>query len=377
MVIPGTIKVGYQKRTDTYTGQLAYVIYTDHKGKLRKESSWESWRDKKIDPQEFENKPTSGFVLNKKVGGTRYDWNPRQTYARVWDPRNFEFEITVPNLLFILQETNSIKGKGLEGEFVYAWDGTQLVLLPACSKEYKDCTDFTTAQASKVTKKDMVEGCSYLMRDMTPVMYLGKHGFCVKHGYRVEDINYKPIGNHHVFLNLKPKEKEDGWDYKYRKYIHQTGFTKIAVKTSEEPLSSYADEYESFRESKYCQKTLDLKLVKAIPDLREDDRISGWASQVLLMKEGEKYFATRVGWNLQYVLGSSPRGRYYFVEKGPEFEPVIKDGTCVLPKPPQHNRGYGGSGLKKEDLLKYDFYSAILETGNGNGYDLTKACYYY
>jgi hypothetical protein len=35
----------------------------------------------------------------------------------------FEFEISIPNLLYILQECTSTKGKGLDGEFVYAWDG--------------------------------------------------------------------------------------------------------------------------------------------------------------------------------------------------------------------------------------------------------------
>ena len=45
--VPNKIHVGYQERSDTYTGRLAYVIYTDEKGKLRKENSWNGWRDKK------------------------------------------------------------------------------------------------------------------------------------------------------------------------------------------------------------------------------------------------------------------------------------------------------------------------------------------
>ena len=117
--LPKTIKVGYQNRSDTYTGRLAYVIYYDQQNKLRKERSWEGWRDNKIEPQEFSNEPTSGFVLNKKVGGYDTGWNHRQTYTRVYDPRGFEFEITIPNLLYILENANSIKGKGLEGDFIY------------------------------------------------------------------------------------------------------------------------------------------------------------------------------------------------------------------------------------------------------------------
>ena len=79
LIIPQTIKIGFQKRSDTYTGLLGYVIYFDNKGKLRKEQSWTSWRDEKITPLDFPNTPTPGFVCNRQVGGARhsYSWNAR------------------------------------------------------------------------------------------------------------------------------------------------------------------------------------------------------------------------------------------------------------------------------------------------------------
>ena len=61
------IKVGFQERSDTFTKKLAYVIYYDQKGKLRKEKSWNSWKDDKIQDLDFDNIPTSGFVLNKML----------------------------------------------------------------------------------------------------------------------------------------------------------------------------------------------------------------------------------------------------------------------------------------------------------------------
>lgn len=172
--IPKTITVGYQKRTDTYTGQLAYVIYTDSKGILRKEKSWNGWRDKNIDPQTFDNTPVEGFVLNKKVGGDRYGWNPRQTYVRVYDPRGFEFEIIVPNLLYILENANSIKGKGLEGKFCYGWDGKELVLIPEQAPEFKGMQQFTLNQSLKFNKKDLEVGYKYLTKKSEVVTYMGK-----------------------------------------------------------------------------------------------------------------------------------------------------------------------------------------------------------
>lgn len=47
LFIPEKIKIGFQNRQGTYTGKLAYVIYFDKKGVLRKETSWQSWRDEK------------------------------------------------------------------------------------------------------------------------------------------------------------------------------------------------------------------------------------------------------------------------------------------------------------------------------------------
>jgi len=80
ILIPKTINVGYQARRDTYTSKLAYVIYYDNKNVLRKETSWNSWRDTKIPNTEFSNDPTEGFVLNKKAGGGSSGWNSRATY---------------------------------------------------------------------------------------------------------------------------------------------------------------------------------------------------------------------------------------------------------------------------------------------------------
>lgn len=66
--VPKTINVGYQNRSGTYTGKLAYVIYYDEKGKLRKEASWNSWRDDKILNDEFDNVPTEEREVEVRYG---------------------------------------------------------------------------------------------------------------------------------------------------------------------------------------------------------------------------------------------------------------------------------------------------------------------
>ena len=182
--LPKKIKVGFNLRQDTYTGMLGFVIPHDGK-KWRQEVSWENWRQKpgmkvnagyeldkdgkpnyrkqiqitlgdEVNPIEFTNEPMEGFVLNKKAGGkagSSSSWNIRNEVVRVYDPRNFEFEISVPNLLYILENANSYKGKGLEGKFIYGWDGKNLVLIPEESPEYQNMIKFTELH-SKNVKKD-------------------------------------------------------------------------------------------------------------------------------------------------------------------------------------------------------------------------------
>lgn len=218
--IPKKINVGFQERSDTYTSKLAYIIYFDQKGVLRKETSWQGWRDEKIPNQIFNNTPVSGFVLNKKAGGYDTGWNHRQTYCRIYDPRDFEFEITIPNLLYILENTNSIKGKGLEGEFVYGWDGKDLILIPVDSPDYKEISEFSTIIHTKnyVKVKDLILGATYRTKDNQEYIYMGrfdywdtkheygtnKYGSRDYNNYTVEDINK---GKHHYFV-----KKIIGWD---------------------------------------------------------------------------------------------------------------------------------------------------------------------
>lgn len=175
MYKPNQINVGYQLRGDTYTGQLGYVIYFDEDGKLRKEASWNSWRDERIPNTIFDNEPTEGFVLNRSGGG-RPSWSDRKAFVRVYDPRGFEFEIDVANLMYILECCPVGKGKVLEGKLVYVWDGKELVLLPVESPDYKDIDNYTQLLNNKeyIKGKDLKVGYTYVDKNDEKYVYLGK-----------------------------------------------------------------------------------------------------------------------------------------------------------------------------------------------------------
>ncbi|QVW28952.1 flap endonuclease [Bacillus phage SWEP1] len=175
LFIPEKLNVGYQNRQGTYTGKLAYVIYYDESGKLRKEASWNSWRDSKIDNDIFENVPTEGFVFNKSGGGNP-SWSERKAFCRVHDPRGFEFEIGMDNLMYILECCDIMKGKGVIGELVYAWEGKDLVLLPVESESYKESKRYTDVLVNKeqIKAKDLKVGYTYIDKDEDKYIYLGK-----------------------------------------------------------------------------------------------------------------------------------------------------------------------------------------------------------
>ena len=226
--IPKKIKVGFQTRNDTYTKKLAYVIYYDQSNKLRKEASWNGWRDGKIEPEDYDNEPISGFVFNKKVGGVEESYyDVRKTYVRVFDPRGFEFEITVPNLLYILENTSSIKGKGLEGEFVYGWDGKELVLIPVESPDYKQISEYNNIihNNQSIKAKDLIVGATYLTKDNQEKIYMGKFDY-YSYGYRwLENGEYKyskhydDVPAERENYRYSSKIQHDYIDYLYGKYF--------------------------------------------------------------------------------------------------------------------------------------------------------------
>ena len=172
LYIPSRIKIGFQKRSDCYTGKLGYVIYYDDDNKLRKEKSWDGWRDSSIESVEFDNVKRSGYILNKGV--QRFsDWGSGRSVIRVYDPRDFEFEISIDNLIGILMHSDVSK-RDIQEECVFAWSGTELVLLPVNSVEYQESIEYTKKQALKLSTKDLIKGCRYHMKKQNKILtYIG------------------------------------------------------------------------------------------------------------------------------------------------------------------------------------------------------------
>jgi hypothetical protein len=239
------IKVGFQKRTDTFTGQLAYIIYYDNKGKLRKETSWEGWRDKTIDPQEFDNAPMDGFTLNKDVKRYSGDWfSSHRTMIRIHDPRGFEFEVTTENLIGILMHTDCLR-RGLIGQFVYAWVGPELVLLPTNSEEYQNAVKYTTNLSKKVKQKEMVPGISYKTKREGDIIFMGKLNWYEYEGksryHRTKGVRKE--GKVLVFTNDEGKT-----------FVKKPSVEFLSHANSDTPVSNFAELMDKFNAKSYANK---------------------------------------------------------------------------------------------------------------------------
>lgn len=206
LYIPKKIHVGFNNRSDTYTGKLGYVIYEDDKGVLRKETSWNSWRDKNIDAVSFDNTPHPNFVFNRGIQRGGWDWYSKgRSVIRVYDPRDFEFEITVDNLIGLLMHSDVSKRDIVE-ECVYAWAGKELVLLPVNSQDYIDAVAYTNKQSQKVSTKELVKGFTYSKKkEDGDFVYLGFYPWFdyLKTTSRWSRDKYGLIGKKHVFYDKK------------------------------------------------------------------------------------------------------------------------------------------------------------------------------
>lgn len=301
--IPEKINVGYQKRSNAYTQKLAYIIYFDEKGALRKETSWQNWRDKELGNDIHENVPTEGFVLNKKVGDYVSDWNHRQAYVRVYDPRGFEFEITIENLLFILENANSIKGKGLEGEFVYGWNGKELVLIPTESPDYKEISEFNKVihNRVKLKGKDLKIGGTYLIKSNNEIIYLGRFDF-----WDYDYGEYNNITGHHARKWIKKGKKYFFVNNKTENILTISSLsTSIINVVSEECIENYADLIDKL-EKYYNYSPIDNSKDEWIPYTEED-------LQEIFNDRSYKYLTDT---NKRYEIRYDKQNNNYYYEVG-------------------------------------------------------------
>ena len=243
LFIPDKIKVGFQKREGTFTGTLAYVIYYDEKNKLRKESSWNTWRDTSIEPLEFDNTPMNGFIFNKGIQRSSEWFGSGRSVFRVFAPHDFEFEINSDNLINLLMHSDVSKREILE-QCVFAWAGTELVLLPTNSVEYQQSIEYTAKQSQKVSTKELVRGRRYNRKKSSTIeTYIGYFEWwkfdTIRSSYKYEHQNK---GKKHIF-----------WD---GEHFRPLGASVLSSAVSDDIVDNYAELVDNFFSTHHSQRII-------------------------------------------------------------------------------------------------------------------------
>ena len=278
LFIPTTVTVGCQKRNDTYTGKLAYVIYTDNKGVLRKEKSWQGWRDQSIPPEQFNNVPTTGFTFNKGV--QRYgDWHSSgRSMVRVWDPRGFEFEVSIENLIGLLMHSDVSK-RDIVQPCVYAWHGTELILLPTNSEVYETSVNHTAKQDMKVKAKELGIGYTYEIKSTERhVVYIGKFTIYQDKEVKVPTARWAVMSKIHA----EKKNQHIFYEVDTKTFVVKSPTAYIAKVVSEECHPEYADLVDQYYKLKMSQPIQGLKLIPHVPK-------GNWDNEANRYHHDEKY----------------------------------------------------------------------------------------
>lgn len=270
LFISKRIHVGFCKRDGTYSGKLAYVTYEDNKGKMRKEVSWNNWRDKNIPVEVYDNEPLAGYVIHKSINQYAY-WTGKRTAVRIYDPRGFEFEISLNNLVSLISHANLIDGE-IQEKCIFAQMGADLVLLSTNSEIYKEAVSYTERQDDKVAAKDLKPGYIYLKRkgEDNQYIYIGYYDTYVweeDKEYREDQRRHRYYNNYmyvhahkkkrHVFINVNIVDKDDT---RWRRAFQWPSVSTFAQCISDEPVENFEKIRDSFLKSDQHQPIVDIKL---------------------------------------------------------------------------------------------------------------------
>lgn len=128
--------------------------------------------------EDVENKPASGFRITQSIA--RCGWNGGNKVVRIEDPRGFELEISVDNLVKVMSMTTVINGV-IQGECIWGRDGSSNILLPVNSEPYLDAVKNTTDKNKAVISlRDVTIGDTVTVKastayEETTGVYLGMY----------------------------------------------------------------------------------------------------------------------------------------------------------------------------------------------------------
>jgi hypothetical protein len=174
----------------------------------------------------------------------------------------------------------------LEGQFVYAWEGTELVLLPCHSVDYKNSQNFTDLQGKSVGAKELKEGVTYLTKKQEELTYLGKfdyhfqYNIARNHYYGMQ--SYAHYRGYDVNEEWKhpPKKDQKGVVKRYvfwngKEFVYLNDLKSLGTAKDDGVHPDFAELVDKYNKSPHGSKVVKLFL-KEVPGKKNPDH---WQNQ--------------------------------------------------------------------------------------------------
>ncbi len=185
IIFPEQIIVGYSQR-ENYL--LSFITFKE-KNILRKEKSWNDWRDKKINHNVISNEPISGFKFfgsNKRSS----DWfGSGRNMVEIQHPNGFVFEITVENTITLLNDTIVENGE-IKSKCLLAWSGVQMSLIKENSDIYQQAVENINRNNIKTPIKNLQLGDYVILQNGVEGIYYGNQHTFIRKSHNLY-FNYK------------------------------------------------------------------------------------------------------------------------------------------------------------------------------------------
>jgi hypothetical protein len=153
------------------------VNYIDNKTNLRirdRMDEWARWGSYGKDPLNsltIDNKPMVGFRISRSQ--INDGWYQTPEYIRIEDPRGFEVDITIPNMIMLTNDNALVNGEIMH-ECIWGRDNAVNVLLPVNSLPYREAVSNTDRQKTHVHVSKLKLGDHVTLKNGQSGRYMGK-----------------------------------------------------------------------------------------------------------------------------------------------------------------------------------------------------------
>jgi hypothetical protein len=168
------VYVGFQKRNTESGSPLGFLTPWGEdsaaRGRMATVDKWSS--SSKLQAVILDNIPVSGFRVSDSA--RRNGWNGGNTVIQIEDPRGFELQITVDNMIQIMSGNLILDGE-IKVPCVWGRDGKDNILLPTNSEPYMNAIENTERLKQTFSMRSVKLGNKIELKDGRVGIYYGAY----------------------------------------------------------------------------------------------------------------------------------------------------------------------------------------------------------